>query len=53
MSTITIDIIEKNFGQILDQVGYESYVPWEEFTKNSTKVVNAIDGLTKSLAIFR
>lgn len=53
MSNITIDIIEKNFGEILDQVGFDSYVPWEQFTKNSTKVVNAIDGLTKALAIFR
>ena len=50
---ITLELLQKNFTNILDKTGTESYVPWEDFTKTSTHVVNAIDGLTKWLAIFR
>jgi len=51
--SINLELIEKNFAAILEKTGTESYVPWEEFTKNSTAVVNSIDSLTRWLGILR
>ena len=51
--SINLETIEKNFNSILEKTGTESFVPWEDFTKTSTSIVNSIDSLTKWLGIFR
>ena len=34
-------------------VGNESFIKWDDFTKNSTEVVKTIDEMNRLMAIFR
>lgn len=45
--------MEKNTDKILEKVGKESFVDWENFTLGSSDVVRAIDELNSSIAEFR
>ena len=48
-----IETIEKNYDAILELVGKESYVSWDDFSKNSSEVVKNIDEFAKNLSVFR
>ena len=45
--------MEQGTDAILEVVGKDSYINWDDFTKNSTDVVKTIDELTRALAIYR
>lgn len=53
MSNITIETVEKNSDKILEKVGKESYVNWDNFTMGSADVVKSIDRLNAAIATFR
>ena len=53
MTDITIDTVEKNTAQILQIVGKDSFVNWDQFTQNSGEVAKHIDELTNALNFFR
>lgn len=43
MSQIDIATVEKNFDTILQIVGQNAYVNWDQFTKTSSECVKIID----------
>ena len=53
MSQVDIATVEKNFDSIIELVGTDAYVNWDQFTKTSSECVKTIDELNRSLAIFR
>jgi hypothetical protein len=43
MSDIKIETVEKNTDSILEKVGKEPFVNWDNFSQSSTDVARAID----------
>ena len=53
MTTIQMETVEKNTESILQKIGKESFVNWDNFTLGSADVVRAIDELNASISVFR
>lgn len=45
--------MEKNTDAILEKVGKETFVNWDQFSQSSSDVARSIDQLNNSLALFR
>jgi len=53
MTEIKVETIEKNFDNLLEIVGTETFVNWDKFSASSSGIINAIDELNKKMIRFR